>query len=101
MKNYQELIKDLQNTAILYCEDRESNKPTEWIKDWMREIVKMRNIETKYKTIDQIIDNAYLQLENIYTTTKTKNIEETRQEMNRLFNIFTLASGILTTEERI
>ena len=95
----QELIKDLQNTAVLYCEDRENGKPTERIKNWLAEIIEARQLETKYSTAEEITARAYDQLENIYTATKTKNTDKIRQELTRLFNIFTLACWILTTNQ--
>ena len=93
----QEIIKDLQNTAVLYCEDRENGKPTERIKNWLAEIIEARQLKTKYSTAEEITARAYDQLENIYKATKTKNIEETSKELGKLYNIFTLACWILTT----
>jgi len=97
----QELIKDLQNAAALYCEDREAGKPTEWLRDGLQEIIKARNLETKYSTAEEITARAYDQLENIYKATQTKNTNKTRQQLNRLFNIYTLAGGVLTTYQII
>ena len=97
----QELIKDLQNAAALYCEDRENGNPTERIKNWLAEIIEARQLETKYSTAEEITARAFEQMENIYKATQTKDTDKIRQQLNRLFNIYTLAGGVLTTYQLI
>lgn len=97
----QELIKDLQNTAILYCEDKQKMQCSIYLKRGFKDIIKTRDLKIKYWTEEEVIEKAYDQLENIYNATQTKNIELIRKELTRLFNIFTLACWILTTMQKI
>ena len=93
-----ELTENLKNTACLYIEDKKDWKDTKWILNWLSDIYE-RLIDPKYWKKEDVIKRAYDQLENIYTATKTRDLELIRKELTRLFNIFTLACWILTTAQ--
>lgn len=91
-----ELTENLKNTASLYIEDKEAWKDVKRIKNWLSDIYDSLN-DPKFWLKEDVIERAFTQLENIYTATKTRDLELIRKELTRLFNIFTLACWILTT----
>ena len=93
----QQLIENLKNTIYLYIEDTENWKDTNWIKNGLCEIIDTFKINCKYTKKQDIVNNAYFQLSQIHKASKAKDIEKIRKETNTFFNIFTLASWILTT----
>lgn len=96
----QELIANLNNTAVLYVEDRQNNKNTDRIKEGLKEIIKTLDLKLKYNTEEEVIEKALEKLENIYKATKTKDIFLIQQALQSLYNTFTLACGVLTTLEQ-
>ena len=94
-----ELTENLKNTASLYIEDREAWKDVKRIKNWLSEIYDSLN-DPKFWLKEDVIERAFTQLENIYTATKTRDLELIRKELTRLFNIFTLACWYFTTVQK-
>ena len=88
---------ELQKGHNLYIEDTENWKDTNWIKNGLYEIIDTFKINCKYTKKQDIVNNAYFQLSQIHKASKAKDIEKIRKETNTFFNIFTLASWILTT----
>ena len=91
-----ELTENLKNTASLYIEDKEAWKDVNRIKNWLSDIYDSLN-DPKFWIKEDVIERAFTQLENIYTATKTRDLELIRKELTRLFNIFTLACWYFTT----
>ena len=94
-----ELTENLKNTASLYIEDKEAWKDVKRIKNWLSDIYDSLN-DPKFWFKEDVIERAFTQLENIYTATKTRDLELIRKELTRLFNIFTLSCWILTTVQK-
>lgn len=91
-----ELTENLKNAASLYIEDKEAWKDVNRVKNWLSDIYDSLN-DPKFWLKEDVIERAFTQLENIYTATKTRDLELIRKELTRLFNIFTLACWYLTT----
>lgn len=96
----QQLIENLKNTISLYVEDKENWKDTKWIKNGLFEILDTFKINCKYTKRDEVVENGYFQLANIYKALKQKDIEKVKKETNTFYNIFTLACWILTTYKK-